>query len=118
MVIRKCYGMAGMATCDKNGLDMQIAWPSAEWGSLPVEGGVATAYRRKIAGADNPTQREQELEEELRAFSSPFLTAEAFQVEDIIDPRETRAYLFRFIEAAQGRLRTSLGVKHKSGVRP
>jgi hypothetical protein len=39
-------------------------------------------------------------------------------VEDIIDPRETRAYLHRFIEAAQGRLRTSLGIKHKSGVRP
>ena len=118
VVIRKCYGMAGMATCDKNGLDMQIAWPSAEWGSLPVEGGVAAAYRREIAGADNPKQREQELEEELRAFNSPFLTAEAFQVEDIIDPRETRAYLFRFIEAAQSRLRTTLGVKLKSGVRP
>lgn len=118
VVIRKCYGMAGMATCDKNGLDMQIAWPSAEWGSLPVEGGVAAAYRREIAGADDPKQREQELEEELRQFNSPFLTAEAFQVEDIIDPRETRAYLFRFIEAAQSRLRTSLGIKYKAGVRP
>ena len=118
VVIRKCYGMAGMATCDKNGLDMQIAWPSAEWGSLPVEGGVAAAYRRDIAAAPDPRQREQELEAELREFASPFLTAEAFQVEDIIDPRETRAYLHRFIEAAQSRLRTSLGIKHKSGVRP
>ena len=118
VVIRKCYGMAGMATCDKNGLDMQIAWPTAEWGSLPVEGGVAAAYRREIANADDPKQRELELEEELREFNSPFLTAEAFQVEDIIDPRETRAYLFRFIEAAQSRLRTSLGIKYKSGVRP
>ena len=118
VVIRKCYGMAGMATCDKNGLDMQIAWPSAEWGSLPVEGGVAAAYRREIAAAPDPKQREQKLEAELREFASPFLTAEAFQVEDIIDPRETRAYLYRFIEAAQGRLRTSLGIKCKSGVRP
>lgn len=118
VVIRKCYGMAGMATCDKNGLDMQIAWPSAEWGSLPLEGGVAAAYRREIAAAENPKQREQELEEELREFSSPFLTAEVFQVEDIIDPRETRAYLFRFIEAAQSRIKTSLGIKYKAGVRP
>ena len=118
VVIRKCYGMAGMATCDKNGLDMQIAWPSAEWGSLPVEGGVAAAYRRDIAGADDPKRREQELEVELREFNSPFLTAEVFQVEDIIDPRETRPYLYRFIEAAQSRLQTSLGIKYKSGVRP
>ncbi|MCZ6645701.1 MAG: propionyl-CoA carboxylase [SAR324 cluster bacterium] len=118
VVIRKCYGMAGMATCDKNGLDMQIAWPSAEWGSLPIEGGVAAAYRREIESAADPKQREQEIEAELRAFSSPFLTAEAFQVEDIIDPRETRATLHRFIEAAQGRLKTTLGIKHKAGVRP
>ena len=46
VVIRKCYGMAGMGTTDKNGLDLKIAWPSAEWGSLPIEGGVAAAFRR------------------------------------------------------------------------
>ena len=88
VVIRKCYGMAGMATCDKNGLDFKIAWPSAEWGSLPVEGGVAAAYRREIANAPDPAARERELEEQLRALASPFLTAEAFGVEDMIDPRE------------------------------
>ncbi len=48
VIIRKCYGMAGMATCDKNGLDLKVAWPSAEWGSLPIEGGVAAAFRREI----------------------------------------------------------------------
>jgi acetyl-CoA carboxylase carboxyltransferase component len=118
VVIRKCYGMAGMATCDKNGLDFKIAWPSAEWGSLPVEGGVAAAYRREIANAPDPAARERELEEQLRALASPFLTAEAFGVEDMIDPRETRPYLCRFIAAAQSRLRTQLGMKYKAGVRP
>ena len=59
VVIRKCYGMAGMATCDKNGLDFKIAWPSAEWGSLPVEGGGAAAYRRVIANAPDPAARER-----------------------------------------------------------
>jgi acetyl-CoA carboxylase carboxyltransferase component len=54
----------------------------------------------------------------LRAFASPFRTAEAFGVEEIIDPRETRAYLCRFIDAAQGRLKTTLGPKAKYGVRP
>jgi acetyl-CoA carboxylase carboxyltransferase component len=118
VVIRKCYGMAGMATCDKNQLDFKIAWPSAEWGSLPLEGGVAAAYRRELAAAPDPEQRTAELEAELRRYASPFLTAEAFAVEDIIDPRDTRAYLCRFIEAAQTRIATSLGPKHKSGVRP
>lgn len=118
VIIRKCYGMAGMATCDKNGLDLKIAWPSAEWGSLPIEGGVAAAFRREIEQSDNPAAREKELETELRAYASPFRTAEAFAIEDIIDPRETRAYLCRFLNAARGRLATSLGPKPKYGVRP
>ena len=54
VVIRKCYGMAGMGATDKNGLDFKIAWPSAEWGSLPIEGGVAAAFRREIAAAPDP----------------------------------------------------------------
>jgi acetyl-CoA carboxylase carboxyltransferase component len=54
----------------------------------------------------------------LRALASPYRTAEAFGVEEIIDPRETRPYLCRFIDAAQGRLQTTLGQKPKFGVRP
>ena len=118
LVIRKCYGMAGMGTTDKKGLGFKLAWPSAEWGSLPVEGGVAAAYRREIQNAPDPLQRQRALEAELRALDSPFLTAEAFGVEDIIDPRETRRTLCRFIDLAQERLRTDLGVKRKAGVRP
>ncbi|MGH7661745.1 MAG: acyl-CoA carboxylase subunit beta [Vulcanimicrobiaceae bacterium] len=118
VVIRKCYGMAGMGTTAKNGLDFKIAWPSAEWGSLPVEGGVAAAYRREIAKAPDPARREREIEAELRTLASPFLTAEAFGVEEIIDPRDTRRYLCAFIDAVQGRLTTDLGPKPKIGVRP
>lgn len=118
VVIRKCYGMAGMGATDKNGLELKIAWPSAEWGSLPVEGGVAAAFRREIAQAADPRAREQEIEAELRALASPFRTAEAFGVEEIIDPRETRPYLCRFIDAAQARLRTTVGPKARYGVRP
>lgn len=118
VVVRKCYGMAGMAACDKNGVGLKLAWPSAEWGSLPVEGGVAAAYKREIAAAPDPKQRERELEAELRELTSPFRTAEAFGVEDIIDPRDTRRYLCRFIDAAQGRMRTMVGPKLRAGVLP
>jgi acetyl-CoA carboxylase carboxyltransferase component len=54
----------------------------------------------------------------LREYASPFRTAEAFAIEDIIDPRETRAFLCRFLNAARGRLATGLGPKPKYGVRP
>ena len=118
VVIHKCYGMAGMAAVDKNGLGLKLAWPSAEWGSLPLEGGVAAGFRRELSEAPDAKAREEEIEDELRSLSSPFRTAEAFGVEDMIDPRETREYLCRFIDTAQERLATTIGPKPKYGVRP
>ena len=118
VIIRKCYGVAGGGFTDRGGLNFKIAWPSAQWGSLPVEGGVKAAYKREIASAPDPVARERELEAELRALASPFRTAEAFAVEDIIDPRETRPYLCQFIDACQDRLATQLGPKLRAGVRP
>ena len=118
VMVRKCYGMAGGGAIDRRGLNFKIAWPSGEWGSLPLEGGVKAAYRREIEAAPDPAKREREIEEELRQLSSPFRTAEAFAIEDIIDPRETRPYLIDFIEAMQPRMRSMLGPKYKTGVRP
>ena len=118
VIVRKCYGVAGGGVIDRAGLNFKIAWPSGNWGSLPIEGGVKAAYRRDIERAEDPGQREREIEEELRQLASPFRTAEAFAIEDLIDPRETRPYLCQFIEALQPRLKTQLGPKAKYGVRP
>ena len=118
VVVRKCYGMAGGSTIDRNGLNFKIAWPSAEWGSLPIEGGVKAAFRREIEAAADPAQKEAEIEADLRRQTSPFLTAEAFGVEDIIDPRETRPYLCSFLEAAQVGMQTRVGPRLRAGVRP
>lgn len=111
VIVRKCYGMAGGIAVDDESLKLRVAWPSAEWGSLPLEGGVLTGYRSEIAAASDPKARERELEDELRALSSPFRTAEVFAVEDVIDPRETRPYLCRFLDVAAEAVRTQLGPK-------
>ena len=118
VIIRKCYGMAGMAMVNQKGLNLKLAWPSGEWGSLPVEGGVAVAFRRDIASAPDPAAREAELEAEFREIANPFRTAEAFAVEDIIDPRDTRLHICRHIAAVQERLRTDRGQRPRIGVRP
>ncbi len=118
VVVRKCYGMAGGSTIDRGGLNFKIAWPSAEWGSLPVEGGVKAAYRREIEAAADPAAKEAEIEDEIRRMASPLRTAEAFGVEDVIDPRETRPYLCRFLEAAYVGMKTRVGPRLRAGVRP
>jgi acetyl-CoA carboxylase carboxyltransferase component len=117
LVVRRCFGFGGFATRDNIGLDLKLAWPSAEIGSLPIEGGVMASFRREIESAPDPDRRRQEIEEEMRLLSSPFRMAEAFALEDIIDPRETRAYLCRFVAAMQDRILTSLGPKGRVGMR-
>lgn len=117
VVVRRCFGFGGMVTRDNMGLDFKIAWPSAQIGSLPVEGGVLAAYRREIESAPDPAARQHEIELEIQAKSSPFAMAEAFAIEDVIDPRETRPYLCRLVRAMQSRLRIQLGPKGRIGPR-
>jgi acetyl-CoA carboxylase carboxyltransferase component len=75
-----------------------LAWPSAETGALPIEGGVAVAFRREIAQAPNPERRRAELEEQFASRRTPFPRAESFSVHDLIDPRETRPRLCEWLE--------------------
>tara|TARA_A100001037_G_scaffold81572_2_gene73590 strand:+ start:15082 stop:16635 length:1554 start_codon:yes stop_codon:yes gene_type:complete len=94
-----------------------LAWPSVETGALPLEGGVAVAFHREIAAADKPDERRRELEEGLRSARSPFPRAESFAVHELIDPRETRPMLCRWIDWIQPQLDT-LVVPVRFGMRP
>lgn len=72
---------------------MQVAWPSGQWGSLPLEGGIEVAHRHELREAEKLGQKEaryKELEEEYRRLMNPVRTANAFGVEEIIDPKDTR----------------------------
>jgi len=108
-VIRQLYGVAGQCHDRPSGMFKRVAWPSANWGSMHIEGGAAAAYRREIEAAPDPEAKREEVEQRLKAVASPFRTAEAFNIEEIIDPRDTRPILCDFIETAQGMLKTQLG---------
>ena len=113
VIIRRCYGVAGGGH-GRDGLNLRYAWPSADWGSLPIEGGVQAAYRRDIEAAADPQARRRELEDMLEEFRSPLRTAEAFGIEEIIDPRETRSILCNWISLAYEILPTQLGPKSRT----
>ena len=110
IVIRQLYGVAGQCHDRPSGMFKRVAWPSGHWGSMHIAGGVSAAYRRVIAESDDPKAKEAEIEAQLQALASPFRTAEAFNIEDIIDPRETRPMLAEFVEMAQPMLETQLGL--------
>ncbi|HKB52621.1 MAG TPA: carboxyl transferase domain-containing protein [Ramlibacter sp.] len=103
IIMRRAFGMAGGLHAPKHfpQLNHRFAWPSARWGSIPIEGGVAAAYRNEIAGAKDAQAKRDELEAYYHRLSSPFRTAEKFGILDIIDPRETRAVLCDWIEDAR-----------------
>jgi len=109
-VIRQLYGVAGQCH-DRamRGMFKRVAWPSTNWGSMHIEGGASAAYRREIEAAPDPEAKREEVERRLQAIASPFRTAEAGNIEEIIDPRNTRPILCDFIEMAQGILKIQLG---------
>ncbi|MGH0036707.1 MAG: acyl-CoA carboxylase subunit beta [Myxococcota bacterium] len=100
--VRKAYGVAAAAHFGPEA--SVFAWPSAESGALPVEGGVAVAFRREIEAAPDPDARRAELEEAFAKGRSPFPRAEAFSVNDLIDPRHTRPTLCRWLDLVKPRI--------------
>ena len=94
-----------------------LAWPSVESGALPLEGGVAVAFHREIAAAENPEAKRRELEERIREARSPFPRAESFAVHELIDPRETRPMLCEWIDWIQPQLDNLVGPV-RFGMRP
>jgi acetyl-CoA carboxylase carboxyltransferase component len=109
--LRRSFGVAGMAYAPLDRPHLRYAWPSAHWGSIPVEGGVEAAYRREIETARDPEERRAELVTHFKRFESPFRTAERFGVEDIIDPRDTRPLLCEWADDAHRQLPELLGVR-------
>jgi len=109
IIIRQLYGVAGQCHDRPSGMFKRVAWPSGHWGSMHISGGVSAAYRRIINESEDPEAKRAEIEERLEALSSPFRTAEAFNIEEIIDPRDTRPMVCDFVEMAQPLLATQLG---------
>ena len=93
--IHKSFGVAAAAHYGPNAYILD--WPSAQTGALPLEGGVAVAYGREIAASPDPEAKRAEIEARLAANRSPFQRAESFAVHELIDPRETRPYLCRWL---------------------
>jgi acetyl-CoA carboxylase carboxyltransferase component len=119
VVIRRAFGLAGSMLGPWYGttgssLNHRFAWPCARWGSIPIEGGVAAAYRREIEAAPDPQARRDELERYYHKLASPFRTAEAFGVVDIIEPAETRAVLCHWVADAFELTRTQTGIKTRT----
>ena len=114
--VRKCYGVGGAIQKGGNRFTWRVAWPTANWGNIPIEGGVYAAHKKEINNSPNPDEYLKKLQEKYKKVTSPFKTAEAFNIEDIIDPKFTRPFLCQWVEMAYNIEKNNLG-KKKRGIR-
>ncbi len=104
IVLRRAYGIAGSAMSNADRYQYRFCWPSGDWGSLPIAGGLEVAYKSELEAAEDPEALLEEIRTRLGKVTSPFRSAERYNVEDIIDPRDTRPLLCEFAELAWRRL--------------
>jgi acetyl-CoA carboxylase carboxyltransferase component len=105
VVIRKAFGVAGAGNKKPGSQHFRYAWPSGDWGSLPIEGGIEVAYRAELAAAEDYDAELEAIRQRLNRVRSPFRSAEHFEIEEIIDPRETRSRLCGWAQLARRALR-------------
>ncbi|KAG6900230.1 hypothetical protein C0993_001049 [Termitomyces sp. T159_Od127] len=95
VILRRAFGVAGGVFADpEDGAGTRVAWPSGDWGSLPLEGGIEAAYKRRLDAQESAEAREKLMADLVAKFEdvrSPLKTANKFGVEEIIDPRDTRS---------------------------
>ena len=100
VITRKAYGGAYDVMSSKHiRADFNFAWPTAEVAVMGPEGAVNIVFRKELEGADDAEARRAELIDDYRErFANPYVAAERGYVDDVIEPRRTRAVLADALE--------------------
>jgi propionyl-CoA carboxylase beta chain len=114
IVTRKAYGGAYVVMSSKYlGTDINFAWPSAEIAVMGPEGAANILYRKQIDSAADPAAERSRLTEEYRQkFLNPYAAASRGYVDDVIEPRETRARVIAALLALRDKSIAALARKH------
>jgi len=119
VVIRKAFGFGGCAMCGYGaGQTLTLAWPTADFGSLPMSGGLLAAYGAELASAEDPETLKKQLEEAYKKYCGAYPAAAIFNVDDVIDPRETRPRIIRALDLALSRRSVPPSPVMRHGVMP
>jgi acetyl-CoA carboxylase carboxyltransferase component len=114
VILRKAYGGAYIVMDSRSiGADVSVAWPSNEIAVMGARGAVSVVHGRKIAASDDPVTLRARLAEQYTAeMMHPYFAAERGLVDDIIDPRDTRAVVARALELLRDKQADLVERKH------
>ncbi len=101
VLMRRSFGVAGnnFATPLERP-SVRIVWPAADTGGIPPEGGIEAAYKRQLAEAEDPEAFRAELYARIESTRGPIGPLNRFEIEEMIDPRDTRRYVCDWVENA------------------
>jgi acetyl-CoA carboxylase carboxyltransferase component len=101
VIMRRSFGVAGnnYAT-PKATASARVVWPAADVGGIPPEGGIEAAYKRQLAEAADPVALRAEIEARIESVRGPVGPLNRFQMEEMIDPRDTRRWICEWVEDA------------------
>jgi propionyl-CoA carboxylase beta chain len=111
---RKAYGGAYCVMSSKHIRgDLNLAWPTAEIAVMGPEGAVEIIYRRELKESADPAALKAQLAAEYRdKLANPYIAAERGYVDDVIEPRETRARLINALEVFENKRDSNPPKKH------
>jgi acetyl-CoA carboxylase carboxyltransferase component len=98
IVLRKAYGLGGIAMAGGSYKTpvFTVSWPTGEYGGMGLEGSVKLGYRNELAAIEDPAERLQRYQEMVAAAyenGKALNQASLFQVDDTIDPAESRFWV-------------------------
>jgi acetyl/propionyl-CoA carboxylase alpha subunit/acetyl-CoA carboxylase carboxyltransferase component len=101
VIMRRSFGVAGnnYAT-PRQEISPRVVWPAADVGGIPPEGGIEAAYKRQLAEAADPVALRAEIEARIESVRGPVGPLNRFQMEEMIDPRDTRRWICEWLEDA------------------
>ena len=106
IVLRKAYGlgMVSMMGGAQKAPMFNVAWPTAEYGAMGIEGAVQLGFRKELEAIGNPQERQAFFDQrvhELYEAGKALNKATTFDFDEVIDPAESRRWILNAIEAAQ-----------------
>src|SRR5208282_1197588 len=101
VIMRRSFGVAGnnFAT-PRSGVHARVVWPAADVGGIPPEGGIEAAYKRQLAEAADPAALRAEINARIESARGPLGPLNKFQIEEMIDPRDTRRWICDWVTNA------------------
>jgi acetyl-CoA carboxylase carboxyltransferase component len=114
LVTRKAMGGAYVAMSSKQmRTDLAFAWPTAQIAVMGAEPAVKVLYRQDVRDAADPAARERELVAQYRErFFNPYRAADVGQIDEVIEPHETRPRLVRAMELLRTKVQQNPPKKH------